>query len=130
MSIDSYGGYKVCRECGKVFYVLRPELWAYKKKIETKQEKTMAYFHTYSCKKSFEEKYNAQKVDGRTTCHLKQQKKKYKRICDGKSCDECRYFVKGKYGFYECSTSSVTVKPGKRACNRFKPMYEGQANDT
>lgn len=118
-----YGGYKVCKTCGKAFYVLRPELWAYKRKIGSGHDAKIVYFHTYSCKRAFDLEYEKTKVDRRTTCHSS----KLKPDREGMHCSDCRYFSKGKYGFYDCSVSPFGVKPEKNACRYFKPLYSDWA---
>lgn len=120
---ETYGGYKVCRQCGKVFYVLRPELWVYKRDVIVDGDHVLGYFHTYSCKRKFDAEYDKKLVDGRSTCHVHQRKQNI-----DKCCSDCRYPIKGKYGFYDCAICGVAVKMSKHACGRFKPKYEDADN--
>ena len=59
----TYGGYKKCQTCGEVFYVLQPELWAYKCHVGTGLNARTLYFHTYSCKRKFDKNYEREKLE-------------------------------------------------------------------
>ena len=112
----TYGGYKTCQTCGKVFYVLRPEMWAYKCHVGAGADEKTLYFHTYSCKRKFDKKYERQKIEHRAKGVQKQLKQ------TGHMCSECRFKIwDDVHGFYTCNLGvTLCVYRGRPACRKFE----------
>lgn len=68
MSYTLTGGtWKNCAECGKKFFVLDCELWAYKRTVTMKpgSDCNIVFFCKYSCKRKFDKKYDEMKANSR-----------------------------------------------------------------
>ena len=103
----------VCPVCKHSGYITDPDLWVLKR--ETK--KGIKYFDKPSCLWKFDD--DRERVDG--TCMEYEGKK---------CCGNCRYFSKGKYGFYDCSATSYIVRPLKNGCRNYKKIaYKYGGND-
>ena len=129
---ETHGVYKTCQTCGRVFYVIYPDQWVYKEPVRMNGQNRMLYFHTYSCKRKFEEtRKAASKNERKASVDRMRSVKKPSHIKKeylDKHCAECRYCAKGKYGFYDCTVYSMAINTTKYACGRFKPKYKEQAN--
>ena len=123
------GAYHVCPTCGKSFYILEPDLWVFKMTPSIgKYRDTLVYFCKYTHLKQYREEYEIKVKERRHQAAVLRNKKKFQdrkqleAYLSGKCCGECRYCIKGKYGFYDCSVSSYSVGQMKAACKRFKPL--------
>ena len=133
--ISDRGAYYVCPTCGKRFYILEPDMWVYKMTpMVSKGKQQLFYFCKYTHMKQYQEQYDAILKDRRhQAAALRNKKKKSERkelekVLAGKRCAECRYCMKSKFGFYDCSVSCYSVGLMKAACYKFKPK-EGTVND-
>lgn len=125
------GAYKVCANCGKVFYVISPELWVYRHDGHLRGEDKVTYLCSWHCLRAHQQAYAKRRDERleemRKAATKRRRAKKLKTIDEsivGKTCDECRYFSIGKYGFAECSMKSTPISRIKMACKKFKPLYE------
>lgn len=132
MSNDTvtYGGYQICPQCEKVFYVINPDIWVYKRYATMKKggNSKMLYFCSWHCKRAFDKEYDAskKKSDGRTRKPIKIDDL---RTADTK-CGECRYCMQIKYGFHDCTIYGRSTNPHKPACLRYRPLQEPLQNQT
>ena len=119
----TYGGYKTCACCGKVFYVLRPELWAYKRASGPGDKGKILYFHTYSCKKKYDDER-----DRKRKAHYDAANKKRLEKVKGRTCGECRYFMyDDKHNIYTCTCGiSLCIFARRSACRKFKERFDEQ----
>ena len=122
------GAYYSCPTCGKSFYILEPDMWVYKMNPTLKPGiQTLLYFCKYSCLTKYQDEYEKQLKVRRHEAAVLRKKGKLKERKDlekylaGKVCSECRYCMKSKFGFYDCSVSCYSVGLMKAACYKFKP---------
>lgn len=122
---------KICPICKKAFFIPDTRNWAYKISISKTVEghKTL-YFCKYSHKRQYETEHEQKLKDNRK----KQADKTIKKRTAGKIgrppepeedyldkfCIDCRYCVKGKYGFSDCTVYSFPINPYKCACKRYR----------
>ena len=60
----------------------------------------------------------------------KRQKQQKKKDIEGKTCGDCRYCMKGKYGFYDCAVRQNAVSEVNKACYRYMEKYPEQRGET
>ena len=116
--IPAGGAWRKCAICGKQFFVIDIEQWAYKRHLQssTRSDK-LEWFDKYSCMRAFDRKREQEKKAKREAgVRSPVKKKKF----TGKHCCDCAYFHKAKYGFWECGFG-YNAYQRKCACGRFKP---------
>ena len=125
------GIWKVCPTCKKEFYIVNPDLWAFKMWAAVKRNgRVLLYFDKYSCKKKYEEGYRddvtKRRSDALAKLHEAKRKKKGespKKNVGEHYCYECAHSVKNMFGHYECLLNpNANMK--NRACNRFRKRDE------
>ena len=105
-------GYRTCKQCGKVFYVISPDDYVFKRVIKHKDGKADSiFFCKYSCKRAFDLEREERKKQKRDT-EIKQSGKR--------RCLDCKYCMSMKYGFKDCSIYGMPIRVGKCACRRFR----------
>lgn len=124
------GGYRVCANCGKVFYVIAPELWVYKHEGHLRGEDRKVYLCSWHCLREHEKAYASRRdkafaeAKERARERRKEHLKSIKKELMNRHCEECRYFSHGKYGFPDCSVIGRPIRGSAMACRRFKERYE------
>ena len=137
-----------CPVCGKVWYIDPPEMWVPKREINTNGSRKTVYFCKSSHKWEFDDKYEEERERKRSenaakrheelkkkhaegkkaSCGRKkttlEERKKAAEEREGKTCTDCRYALKDRFGFWNCSFQ-YNCKPFRKACGCFKPKDEG-----
>ena len=54
-------GWKICKECGHKFFVSDVDHWVYKRYVSENGISHMAYFCKWSCLRTFDKRYEAEK---------------------------------------------------------------------
>lgn len=107
---------RICPVCGKPHYPPDLNNYGFRRVVREKDQTITLYFCKWSCLRKWEADRTAKKPPARETV-LK---------TGGEHCSDCRYCVKGKYGFIDCTVYCQATSLNRRACRRFKSKYEEQ----
>lgn len=135
MNKYEHGGYKTCPACGKTFYVIEPELWAYKHEGHIAGADKREFLCSWSCLRKHEKNYQKKKDEAIREASERARIKKRERLKSvreeyaDKHCDQCRYFSEGKFGFTDCSVISRPIRGTAMACRRYKGRYDYEDDD-
>ena len=111
--------WKECPVCGKPHCVGDLKAYVFQRTIKTpKKENITLWFCGWNCLVKWEKD-----TEGRKKAIAKREK--YVKTGEEK-CSDCRYCIKGRYGFVDCTLRSGATNPEKDACKRFKPKYDYQ----
>ena len=140
---DGSGIIATCPICGKVWYIGTPEMWIPKREINTNGSRKIVYFCKSSHKWEFNDKYEEEQERKRSEAAQKRHETRQKNLAEGKSpsgrkkttleerkkaaqeregktCSDCRYAEKDRFGFWNCSFQ-YNCKAMRKACGCFKP---------
>ena len=127
------GATKVCPTCHRAFYIPAPALYAYKMETKVNGVSTLLYFCRYSHKRQYEnerEKKRSQRFQDKSDRLIRERVSSRGRPPEAydyedKNCEDCRYCIRGKFGFTDCTVYSRAINPGKAACRRYRPKDGG-----
>lgn len=112
---------RVCPVCGKIHYPPDLETYVFQRDIKEGKTTKRLYFCKWSCLQAWEagRKKNRKEEE-------EKRRKIAKELAGESFCADCRYCIKGKFGFVDCTLYSVPTQTGKEACGRFKPKWDYQ----
>ena len=110
---------RFCPVCGKRHYPCDLDDYVYKRIVKTPKKETLTlYFCSWTCLRKWDKD-----EEGRKNAIAKRET--YIKTGEER-CGDCRYCVRGKYGFIDCTVYSRPTNPEKKICRRFKPQYDYQ----
>lgn len=105
---------RICPVCGKLHWPCDLDNYAFRKIVKTKNGSETLYFCKWSCLRKWEKDQE------------KPPKREFALKTGEEHCADCRYCIRGKYGFIDCTIYSQGTRPEKKACRRFMPRYDDQ----
>ena len=105
---------RVCPVCGTIHYPPDLTTYVYKRVFNDGKQVLTLYFCKWSCLRKWEKDHEKKPI---IETPLK---------TGDEHCSDCRYCVKGKYGFIDCTVNQAATNLRKVACRRFKPRWDDQ----
>ena len=106
---------RTCPVCGTIHYPPDLTSYVYKRVIRVGHTTETLYFCRWSCLRKWKKEHATMTKVPETPLKTGDE-----------HCSDCRYCIKGKYGFIDCTVYQAATNLNRVACRRFKPRWDDQ----